>query len=421
MAIGKRYMNQHYQSIDLQNVSPLEKSSWSNNRKINPVRLDKGISSISRQNTSDERLQKCLSLFNAVLESAADGIIALDYQGEILNFNQKLLEVWEISLPDSFSDLENSERYLSFCKHQLKEPDRIDKLIRELDRPSEPETSDVWHLKNGRVIERYSKPLIVGGDNIGRVWSFRASQDIQRAEELNRQLNREKELSEQRARFVSMVSHEFRIPLNIISFAASLLKRHGDRWSEEKKLNYFDRLQSAVEQLSSLMDEVLIIGRAEAGKLVFETTSLDLAAFCQEIVSEMHLREKNHQRINFVCYGDRRKVEVDKKILRRILINLLSNAIKYSPDRHPVELILDFQNQKTILTVKDRGIGIPELDRQKLFESFYRGSNVGDLPGHGLGLAIVKKLADIHGAQISVESEVGKGTTFSLCLEKLQK
>jgi signal transduction histidine kinase len=218
-----------------------------------------------------------------------------------------------------------------------------------------------------------------------------------------------------------MVSHEFRIPLNIISFAASLLKRHGDRWSEEKKLNYFDRLQSAVEQLSSLMDEVLIIGRAEAGKLVFETTSLDLAAFCQEIVSEMHLREKNHQRINFVCYGDRRKVEVDKKILRRILINLLSNAIKYSPDRHPVELILDFQNQKTILTVKDRGIGIPELDRQKLFESFYRGSNVGDLPGHGLGLAIVKKLADIHGAQISVESEVGKGTTFSLCLEKLQK
>jgi signal transduction histidine kinase len=421
MAIGKRYMNQHYQSLDSQHFAALEQSSWSNNRKINPVRLDKGISSISRQNTSDERLQKCLSLFSAVLESAADGIIALDYGGEILNFNQKLLEVWEISLSDSFSDLENRERYLSFCKRQLKDPDRIDKLIRELDRPSDLEECDFWELKNGRIIERYSKPLIVGEDNIGRVWSFRTSQDTQRSEELNRQLNREKELSEQRARFVSMVSHEFRIPLNIISFAASLLKRHGDRWSEEKKLNYFDRLQSAVEQLSSLMDEVLIIGRAEAGKLVFEPTSLDLAAFCQEIVSEMHLREKNHQRINFVCYGDRRKVEVDKKILRRILINLLSNAIKYSPDRHPVELILDFQNQKTILTVKDRGIGIPELDRQKLFESFYRGSNVGDLPGHGLGLAIVKKLADIHGAQISLESEVGKGTTFSLCLDKLQK
>jgi signal transduction histidine kinase len=397
MVINKKYVTkQHHQQIHAKHFGTLEQNNWLNNRKI------------------DTKLQKSLSLFSAVLESTADGIIALGYQGEILSFNQKLLEIWQI--PSSFTTLENSDRYLSFCKNQIEDPDKIDKLVRELDRPSDREEWDFWELKNGRIIERYSKPLMVEGENLGRVWSFRASKDTQKAEELKRQLNREKELSEQRARFVSMVSHEFRIPLNIISFAASLLKRHGDRWSEEKKIDYFDRLQSAVEQLSSLMDEVLIIGRAEAGKLVFEPTSLDLAIFCQEIVSEMHLKEKNQKRINFVSYGKNQKVDVDKKILRRIMINLLSNAMKYSPTDRPVELILDFQDRKTILTVKDRGIGIPAIDRQKLFESFYRGSNVGDLPGHGLGLAIVKKLADLHGAQITVESEVDKGTTFNICL-----
>jgi signal transduction histidine kinase len=102
--------------------------------------------------------------------------------------------------------------------------------------------------------------------------------------------------------------------------------------------------------------------------------------------------------------------------LRRILINLTSNAIKYSSTDFPVELILDNRSPKTILKVKDRGIGIPDADRQKLFEPFYRASNVGDLPGHGLGLAIVKKLVDIHVGKITLESEVNKGTTFTISL-----
>jgi signal transduction histidine kinase len=396
MVINKEYMKQHHQHIHSKHLRTLEQNNWLNNRTI------------------DTKLQKNLSLFSAVLESTADGIIALGYQGEIWSFNQNLLEIWEI--PSSFFVLENSDRYLSFCKDRIKDPDKINKLIRELDRPSDLEELDFWELKNGRIIERYSKPLMVGGENLGRVWSFRASKDTQKAEELKRQLLKEKELSEQRAKFASMVSHEFRIPLNIISFAASLLKRHGDRWSEEKKIDYFGRLQSAVEQLSSLMDEVLTIGRAEAGKLAFEPKKVNLAELCQEIVSEIHLKEKTQERIIFIDRAKDNKVNVDIKILRRILINLLSNAIKYSPSGNQVNLILSIVNNKPMLQVKDRGIGIPSVDRQKLFESFYRGSNVGDLPGHGLGLAIVKKLVDIHGGQITVESEVGKGTTCSISL-----
>ncbi|MGL5804075.1 MAG: sensor histidine kinase [Xenococcaceae cyanobacterium] len=398
MVISKEYVKkQRRMQIHSQQVKTLEMNNGLNNREI----YDRPKQSLS-----------LLSLLCAVLESAADGIIALSYWGEVFSFNQKLLEIW--NFPNSSIALENSDCFFNFCSSQLKDPDKINQLIGELNFPSDLEASNVWELNNGKIVEFYSKPLTVQGENLGRVWSFRVSKDIHKAEQLNRQLDREKELSEQRSKFISMVSHEFRVPLTVISFAASLLRRHGDRCDKKKKNEYFDRLQSAVEQLNSLMDEVLTIGKAESGSFICEPKPTNLSLLCQEIVSEIHLQETDRDRINFVDRSEDKKVSVDKKILRRILTNLLSNAIKYSPFGEKVDLILSIVGNKTILQVKDRGIGIPDRDRHKLFESFYRASNVGDLPGHGLGLAIVKKLVDIHGGQISVESEVNKGTTFSV-------
>jgi PAS domain S-box-containing protein len=235
--------------------------------------------------------------------------------------------------------------------------------------------------------------------------------------EIRRALEREKELGKQRARFVSMVSHEFRTPLNIVSFSTSLLRRYSDQWTEEKKRLYLHRIQAAVEQLSQLMDGVLMIGRAEAGKLTFEPRAIDLDQFCRDLVAQLQLSDSSSQHtVTFVSQGDCSSACVDEKLLQPILTNLLSNAIKYSPAGSTVDLVLSYRDGEVIFQIKDDGIGIPATDRQRLFEPFHRGGNVGDIPGTGLGLAIVKKLVDLHSGQIVVESEVGVGTTFTITL-----
>ncbi|MEH2179239.1 sensor histidine kinase [Nostoc sp.] len=243
-------------------------------------------------------------------------------------------------------------------------------------------------------------------------------------------LEQEKLFTEHRAHFFSMVSHELRTPLNIISLSTSLLKRHLHRWTEEKKLQYLQRLQTAVEQVSQLMDEIFINGKAEVGKLKFEPKPLNPIQFCRDILTQMNLHESNATYSNFgkvdnavalqhtvtLINQDDSIVCLDKKLLEPILKNLLSNAVKYSPSGGTIDLVVSRQDGKVIFQIKDRGIGISIADRQRLFKPFHRGANVVEIPGNGLGLALVKKLVDLHGGQINVISDVGVGTTFTVAL-----
>lgn len=236
-------------------------------------------------------------------------------------------------------------------------------------------------------------------------------------------LEHEKQLAEHFWHFVSMVSHQFRSSLTIISLSTSLLKRHHHHWTDEKKLEYLQRLQTAVGNISLLMDEVLTVGKAEAGKLKFDPIPLNPIQFCRDILTEMNLNESTQHPVTFVSQGDTpaeslrdRTVCIDQKLLHPILRNLLSNAVKYSPIGSTIDFILSYQDEKVVFQIKDRGIGIPDRDRQQLFKPFHRGGNVGNIPGNGLGLTLVKKLVDLHGGQISVVSEVGVGTTFAIAL-----
>jgi PAS domain S-box-containing protein len=250
----------------------------------------------------------------------------------------------------------------------------------------------------------------------------------------------EQEHSKSKASFVSMVSHEFRTPLNIISFSTSLLKRYLQQWTEEKQLKYLDRLQTAVEQLNHLMDEVLIIGRAEAGKLKFDPQPLNLTLFCQQLLKEINLSQPKQLNINFVNLLTHKTILLDKNLLKIVLVNLLGNAIKYSPSDSTIELVVSCQNDyppgilnpeclfpkgdysadmlqdRLILQIKDQGIGIPWEEQTKIFEPFHRSSNVGDLPGNGMGLAIAHKLVELQGGKIVLQSQLETGSTFTVIL-----
>ena len=213
-----------------------------------------------------------------------------------------------------------------------------------------------------------------------------------------------------------MVSHEFRNPLNLISGTAQLLARSNDKLTAQKKQELLQRQKAAVNRLLELLDDVLTIGRAEIGKLEFNPAPLELEPFCHQLVTEMQIAAQEAYTITFVSPGEGSIAKMDKKLLQQILTNLLSTAIKSSPQGGTVSLELIHQANKAIFRVKDQGIGIPAKDRQRLFESFHRASNVGGIPGTGLGLAVVKQAVELHQGAIAVESEVGVGTTFTVTL-----
>ncbi|MGI2908076.1 scytonemin biosynthesis sensor histidine kinase [Tolypothrix sp. VBCCA 56010] len=247
--------------------------------------------------------------------------------------------------------------------------------------------------------------------------------DYKQAEfELCQALEQTKRLSEQKERFVSMLCHQFRTPLNIVSFSADLLKRHIHKWTEEKKSSYFDLIQDGIKQISQLLDDILLFGKAEAAKLQYQPTEINLNQFCGDIVSQVQLANSNQQSINFVSPDNCTTAYFDSKMLQHILSNLLSNAIKYSPADNSVTLKLDCsEDENIIFQIQDGGIGIPVKDRQQIFEPFYRGGNIDSIPGTGLGLAIVKTLVDLHGGEIAVESQVGTGTTFTVTLPSVKQ
>ena len=259
------------------------------------------------------------------------------------------------------------------------------------------------------TIEWSSQPAIM-------VTAIDVAEYKQAETKIQQALSAEKTLSQNKTKLVSMVSHELRTPLNIISFSTSLLKRHLNQWNEAKQLKYLDRIQTAAEQLGSLMDEVLIIGKAEAGKLKFAPQPLDLNLFCQSLLTEINLSHTKKSKINFVNNFAKQTAEqtilADKNLLKLALINILGNAIKYSPAECSVEFTVARDDEHTIFRVADRGIGIPEEEQSKIFEPFHRSNNVGSLPGNGLGLAIAKKVVELQGGQISVESLVDRGSIF---------
>ncbi|MGB7440175.1 MAG: PAS domain S-box protein [Coleofasciculaceae cyanobacterium] len=232
-------------------------------------------------------------------------------------------------------------------------------------------------------------------------------------------LAKEKELSELRSGFVSLVSHEFRTPLTAILSSSELLERYSGKLSEEKKTNHFKRIQIAVARMTQLLDEVLTIGKAEAGKLECHPEEMNIVVFCQELVENMQVATGNRQKLNFTLQGESRLVKLDEKLLGHIITNLLSNAIKYSPQDGNVQFDLIFTVQSVIFSIQDQGIGIPKQEVKQLFESFRRASNVGNIQGTGLGLAIVKRCVDLHEGKIEIESEVGKGSTFRVTLPLL--
>ncbi len=263
-----------------------------------------------------------------------------------------------------------------------------------------------------RILEAISQPFADSAATLRVMVNARDITERKRLDEIWLALEREKELSALKTRFFSMASHEFRTPLSTALAAAQVLENSQQEWDNtEKRLRNLHRIQDSVRNMVQLLDDILTINRAETGKLAFNPKPLALEAYCCHFVEEMQLSAGNLHQLTFSCQGNSLHVCLDEKLLRSMLSNLLSNAIKYSPQAGNISLSLEFQSDNLIIQVQDQGIGILLEDQKQLFEPFHRGKNVKTISGTGLGLVVVKKCVDLHQGNISISSEVGRGTT----------
>jgi PAS domain S-box-containing protein len=229
-------------------------------------------------------------------------------------------------------------------------------------------------------------------------------------------LERERELSELKSRFVAVASHEFRTPLAAILSSVELLDDYGDSFPAEERKEILGLIKTAVKRMNGMVEQVLVTSRLESRGFAFEPAAMPLPELLGQITAEVDRANSRVRRVELSCTGLDAMRSVDERLLRHIVANLVGNALKYSLPGTPVQCAAAAQGDQLELRISDQGMGIPASDLPRLFETFHRGTNVGNIQGTGIGLHIVKECVDLHRGTITVESQVGQGTTFRVHL-----
>lgn len=371
----------------------------------------------SRKQTEDALSQE-KELLSTLIKNAPIGIISTDESGKILFVNPTFEKIC------GYPEAELVGQFPPYPYWDLAD---LDQIYNEfgLAMSGKKEQIELWFTrKNGERFLARLQPITIFDAQGNMLRHLATMEDItkykQAEEELYKALEQEIELNELKTRFIAMVSHEYRTPLTTILSSAELLERYIDQYTDEKRLQHYRRIQTAVDALTQLVSDVLTISRIEANKQEFNPLPLDLEKFCRKLLEDLQLTIGSQHTLVFTAQEssnlEMRTAYMDEKLLRYIISNLLSNAIKYSPKGSTVKFHLACHQSSAILRIQDEGIGIPIQDRQHLFESFYRGSNTRNISGTGLGLAIVKRSVDLHGGHIALESQEGVGTTFTVTL-----
>lgn len=223
---------------------------------------------------------------------------------------------------------------------------------------------------------------------------------------------------------MSRISREFYAPLSVITLSAELLARspHQEGSSQESLLNnrHFQRITESVSRLQQMLENTLFLAQAESLSLPFNPQPLNLTEFCRALVTEWHLSPDSLHRLVFTKHGEQSIVlYADAILLKQMVTQLIANALRYSPDGGTVQVTLRDRQNGIVFCIQDQGIGIPETDRERVFDRFYCASNASSIPGNsgaGLGLAVVKWIAELHGGAVKIASAASQGTLITVSL-----
>jgi heavy metal sensor kinase len=276
-------------------------------------------------------------------------------------------------------------------------------------RPVDRITRAAEQIAAGDLSRRVPEPAQV--DEIGRL-----------AATFNHMISRLQAAFERQKQFTSDASHELRTPLAVMRGDIELAMRR-ERPAEEYRRTLESNLEE-IARLSRLVEDLLTLARADAGQTELRREPIDLKELCQQMAEYISpLAEQKEQLLSYHGPGAPVMVNADLARIKQLLLNLLDNAIKYTDPRGRITLGLKTENREAVITVSDTGRGIPPEDLPHIFQRFFRRSAktaARTAAGFGLGMSIVKWIVDSHGGKIEVQSEVGKGTTFTVRLPLLE-
>lgn len=361
---------------------------------------------------TQERLAEREDTLSTIFKNIPVMLVQLDQEGRYQYVNQHWVDIlgWTLEeiqahpniMAEFYPDPEYREEVMSFI--EAAEGDWRDFKTR---------------TRNGTVVDTSWANIWLSNERrlgIGQVITHRIDLENQRiyAHQLEMELEKERELRELKDHFVSLVSHEFRTPLSAMTTTVSLVIDYFDRLSREQVLEKLGQVQQQIRRMVDMMEDALRFSRSGAGMTEFTPVQVEVFPICQRVIDTLQLVDDYRHTI--VLEAESGSVRADPRLLDHVLANILANAIKYSPVDTTISIAVTRQADVWQFTVQDEGIGVPEDDLSRLFEPFYRATNVRNLPGTGLGLSIVRDYVILHGGDIRVESTIGVGTTFIFTL-----
>src|SRR5712692_10331881 len=243
----------------------------------------------------------------------------------------------------------------------------------------------------------------------------------QKAASLQAEIMERKKLERQKDEFISMASHELKTPVTSLKGFLGLLQRRLATHADEKELHYLARMDTQVQKLTKLINDLLDLSKMQTGQLVYREERFELDALVQEIVENIQGTTQTHR----VLLEGQTLAEAfgDQDRIGQVLINLLNNAIKYSPQADRVMVRVTKDQNKALVSVQDFGIGIAKEHQHMIFERFYQVTDAAEktYPGLGIGLYISSEIVKRHGGQMWVESEKDEGATFHVTLPLYQE
>jgi signal transduction histidine kinase len=238
-------------------------------------------------------------------------------------------------------------------------------------------------------------------------------------DELGRLYEELEAASRHKSEFLATMSHELRTPLNAIIGFSQVLKQQMYGPLNERQADYVDDVLSSGQHLLNLINDILDLAKVEAGRMELQPSTFELPELLENAASMVRERA-TRQGIGLIVATDDSVggMEGDERKVKQILFNLLSNAVKFTPNGGKVTLAARATEEQVVIAVHDTGIGIGADDLDKIFEEFYQVGASRTQEGTGLGLALTRRLVELHGGQLTVESEPGVGSTFTVTIPR---
>ncbi len=351
-----------------------------------------------------------------ILENALDAVITINDEGLVEQWNKQAEEIF------GYTEAEVQGKLLSTLiipeKFAAAHEQGMHHYLETGEGPVLNQRIElVGHDKAGKhfPIELSIVPFLMNGKHYFSSFLRDITARKQAEEDMNLALEQQKELARMKSRLISMASHEFRTPLTTIKANAEMLELWTQKIPENhqaKALKYLERLNRETNRLSNIMTDILVLGRLESGKIKISRKSIDLVGFVQDIRDRHFASQADGRDLNIKLIGGPKLVKIDPELMEHIIQNLVGNAFKYSEGAPNPELHLQYQDAVVRLSVKDYGIGIPEEDQNKIFNSFFRADNTRGIQGSGMGLSVVKQMADMQNLNLRFFSQENEGSEF---------